>query len=334
MRKDRTMLRTLGFSIALFMVSAFLGSVLAQNQEPIRVGIVGVDTSHAVAFTEILNNPDNNNHVPGARVVAAYPGGSDDIAASYERLPRFRQTLEEKYGIEIVSSIPELLERVDAVLLESVDGRKHLPQAREIFKARVPVFIDKPLAADLEDARRIIELAKEGDVPFFSSSSLRFFHGIQRLISNEEIGPIRGADVYSPASLEPNHVDLTWYGIHGVESLYAVMGRGCQSVTRFFHPDGEVVVGIWEDGRIGTFRGLRETATGYGVRVIGEKEIDVSDPLDGSLYKGLVEQIVSFFQTGVPPVPAEETLEMFEFMQAAQLSKERGGVSVSLDEVR
>src|SRR5690606_33867645 len=174
-------------SLLLVMVTscAFLDSLVGQNQEPIRVGIVGIDTSHAVAFTEILNNPEGKNHVAGARVVAAYPGGSDDIPASYERLPKFRQTLEEKYGVEIVSTIPELLERVDAVLLESVDGRKHLPQAKEIFKARLPVFIDKPLAADLDDARRIIELAKEGNIPFFSSSSLRFFHGIQRLINNE-----------------------------------------------------------------------------------------------------------------------------------------------------
>lgn len=305
--------------IGICLVYPCLGQTGADS--PLRLGIIGLDTSHCVAFTRILNDPANEMHVAGARVVAAYPGGSPDIPSSIDRLPKFRQELEEKWQIQIVDSIEALLPLVDAVLLESVDGRPHLDQVRPVFAAGKRVFIDKPLAGSLEDAREIVRLSKESGVPFFSASSLRFFPGVAQLAEGPE--KVLAADAFSPASLEPHHPDLYWYGIHGVEILYTLMGPGCKEVTRVFNDDGEVVVGLWNDGRIGTFRGLRTGPHDYGALVIKEKGIHRAPPIDGSLYQGLVKEIVKFFQTGEPPVSPEETLEMFEFMTAAQVSSEQ-----------
>ncbi len=303
----------------------------AQQPPEIRVGIIGLDTSHVVAFTQLLNNPKASGDLAGVRVVAAYRGGSPDIPDSANRLDGFTKTLRTKYQIEIVDSIDELLKKVDAVLLESVDGRPHLKQVIPVLLAGKPVFIDKPIAGSLADAIRIFELARKHKVPCFSSSSLRFYPNIQAVRKDPKIGAVLGCDTYGPCSLEPHHPDLFWYGIHGVETLFTLMGTGCEKVTRTQTKDFEQVTGTWKDGRIGTFRGIRRGPSGYGVTVFGAKGVQQTIASGG--YQPLVGEICKFFRSGKAPVSAEETIEMFAFMEAADESKRRGGVPVTLASV-
>ncbi len=305
-----------------------------EGPREIRVGIIGLDMVDASAFTRLLNRGEEPLHIPGARVVAAYPGGSADIPLSVKSLPIIRGKIEEIGGVEIVDSIPKLLGKVDAVLIESVDGRPHLEQARLVFGAGKRAFIEKPLAGSLDEAREIVRLSRESGVPFFSSSALRFYAGVRSLLDQSKVGKILGADAYSPALLEPHHPDLYWYAIHGVEMLYTVMGPGCESVTRIYTDNGELVVGVWKDGRIGTFRGLRKGPHDYGLRVVGEQGVFTAQPLDATYHASALKEIVEFFRTGQPPVSGEETLEMFEFMTAAQLSRDRDGQRVYLRELR
>jgi hypothetical protein len=173
----------------------------------------------------------------------------------------------------------------------------------------------------------IFEKAKEKSVPVFSSSSLRYMENAQ-LVANGEVGEVVGASTYSPCKLEPTHPDLFWYGIHGVETLYTVMGTGCQKVSRVHTEGADVVTGIWDDGRIGTFTGTRTGKSGYGGTAFGEKGIMELGPYSG--YKPLLLEIVKFFQSGVPPIPAKETLEILAFMEAADESKRLEGASVDL----
>jgi predicted dehydrogenase len=303
------------------------------QQAPLRVGIIGLDTSHVTAFTALLNDPSNPNHVPGARVVAAFKGGSPDVESSATRIDRFTNELQTKWNVELVGSIEELCQKVDAVLLESVDGRPHLAQVRPVFAARKPVFIDKPLAAGYRDAREIARLAKESGTPFFSTSSLRFVAELQAMKGSEKLGQLLGAFTFSPSPTEPHHPDLFWYGIHGVEMLFTLMGPGCESVTRVHTPGADVVVGRWKDGRTGTFRGIRDGKADYGAIAFGSKAVVASNVPMKVDYRGLVVEIVKFFQTGVPPVTPEETLEMMAFMEAADLSKARSGQTVKLSEL-
>lgn len=305
----------------------------AAEEKPIRVGIIGLDTSHAIAFTEYLNDTSRPDHVPGARVVAGFPGGSPDNPASASRVQEYTEEMRKRFGIEIVPDIPALLEKVDAVLLESVDGRPHLREVRPVFAAKKPVYIDKPIAGSLEDAREIVRLAKESGVPCFSASSLRFFPGVTKLVGSGAVGDILGCDAWSPCHLEEHHPDFYWYGVHGVEILFTIMGPGCVSVSRTSSPDFDVAVGLWKDGRIGVYRGIRKGAMGYGAIVFGSKGIAVSDPVGAGLYRPLVVEIVQFFRTGKAPVSLDETLEIFAFMSAADVSKKRGGQPVRLEEV-
>ncbi len=300
-----------------------------QDKGPLRAGIIGLDTSHVIAFTAALNKPKDGE--VKVRVVAGYPGGSPDIPSSKNRVEGFTKQLREKYGVEIVDSIDELLKKVDVVLLESVDGRRHLEQIRPVLLAGKPVFIDKPVAGSLAEALLIYELARKHKVPCFSSSALRFTPQVASLRNNPKVGKVLGCFAHSPCEIEPHHADLYWYGVHGVEALYTVMGTGCKTVTRTHTKDTDVVTGVWHDGRVGTFRGDRAGKPDYGVTAFGSAGTVHTAGFGG--YEGLVREIVTFFQTGRPPVRAEETIEMFTFMEAADESKRQGGVPVELERV-
>ncbi len=291
-----------------------------------RIGIIGLDTSHAIAFTKTFNADPPVPGLAGMRVTVAYPHGSRDIEGSVSRIPGYTEEVK-KLGVTIVDSLPALLEQVDYVLLETNDGRPHLEQALAVFQAGKPVFIDKPVAGSLEDAVCIYEAAKHYKVPVFSSSSLRFMEDAQAA-RNGSCGKVLGCDTFSPCSLEKTHPDLFWYGIHGVEILYTVMGPGCQTVNRSSTPDADVVLGTWSDGRIGTFRGMRGGKSGYGGNVFGADKYQPLGNFKG--YDPLVLAIGKFFQTGEMPVTVEETLEIYAFMEAADESKRQGGAPVSV----
>lgn len=304
------------------------GGQSEEAREPLRVAMIGLDTSHSTAFAKLLNDPQAAGHIPGCRVVTAYPYGSRSIPSSYERIEGYTEQIR-KLGIEVSASLEEALDGVDAVLLETNDGQLHLEQAAVIFGYGKPVFIDKPLAADLADCLAIARLAEHHQVPFFTASSLRFSSSPQALRGGQ-IGAITGCDTYSPAAREPSHSDLFWYGIHGCELLITIMGRGCVEVTCTHTEDFDLVTAVWNDGRIGTFRGLRSGATGFGGTAFGTNQITTIGPYEG--YAPLLVGIVDFFHSGEPPVEWQETLELYALMDAARLSRERGGVKVSLQE--
>lgn len=293
-----------------------------------RLGIIGLDTSHSIAFAKLFND-DATGEIGKCRVVIAYPHGSPDIESSTSRIPAYTEAIS-SMGIKIAESVEEVVANCDGVLLETNDGRPHLEQVRPVIAAGKPVFIDKPIAGSLADAVAIFREAQEAKVPVFSSSSLRYMESAQAARSGE-IGRVLGCDAYSPCHLEATHPDLFWYGIHGVEILFTAMGPGCESVVRVKSADTDVVVGRWSDGRIGTFRGIRNGKSGYGGTAFGSKAVQPLGPYGG--YKPLVEEIAKFFLSGKAPVAPEETLQIYAFMQAADLSHERGGVPVSIQEV-
>jgi len=296
----------------------------------IRVGIIGLDTSHVIAFTKLLNDANGKPPLKNCHVVCAYPKGSADIESSVSRVPKYTEQIQ-GMGVDIVDSIDELVARVDAVLLETNDGRPHLAQVLPVLRANKPVFIDKPIAGSLIDAIAIFEAAKQLGTPVFSSSSLRFAKPAQLARQGKLVGEVLGCETFSPAALEPTHPDLYWYGIHGVEQLFTVMGTGCESVARTSTAGTDVVVGTWADGRIGTFRGTRTGPHHYGGTVFGTEGQKSSGGNEG--YNALVVEIANFFQSGKPPVAAEETIEIYAFMTAADESKKLDGKRIMLKDV-
>ena len=301
----------------------------AWAKQDLRAGIIGTDTSHVPAFTKAFRDHPEWK----IKVVAAYKGGSPDFPPSANRLEGFAKTIQSDYGVEIVDSIEALLAKVDVVLLESVDGRPHLAQATPVLKAGKRVFIDKPLAASLEDARRIVALAGETGTPMFTSSSVRFHPEVQKMRNVESIGRVERVQANYVLNMVPFHPDLYYYGIHGVEALYAVMGTGCTALTRKVAPGSDVTSCKWKDGRLGTYNALFKSDPKEPVLMLTGTNGTATTAGPGN-YDGLVAAIAEFFHTGRSPVPVEETLEIFEFMTAAQISKDKGGAEVRLADLR
>jgi hypothetical protein len=301
-------------------------SVGALTAQDLRLGIIGTDTSHAVAFTKTLNDPANPDHVAGARIIAAFKGGSSDIEESASRVDKYATELHDKWNVKFVDTIAALCPLVDGLLLESVDGRPHLPQFREAVQCGKPVFIDKPLAATLEDARAIASLAAQAHVPWFSSSSLRY-SAIENMKNPDAIGAI----VWGPGPLEPHHpLDLTWYGIHAIEMLYTLFGPGCVEASRMKSAEEDVITARWNDGKLGTVHLQRPYGKFGAVVFLKGEKLNAMPEIQFS-YVPLVRAIVGFMQTKQPPVPNEVTLEMFAFMDAAQRSEAASGKAIALN---
>ncbi|MEZ6128593.1 MAG: Gfo/Idh/MocA family oxidoreductase [Planctomycetaceae bacterium] len=314
---------------AFLALACTFSLTIVSAAEPIKVGMIGLDTSHCIAFAKLLNNADDPKHVPGCRLTVVYPKGSPDIESSVSRVPGYTEQIK-LLGVEVVDDLEAMVAQVDAVLLETNDGRPHLEQVIPVLKAGKPCFIDKPIAGSLADCIAIFELAKHYRTPVFSSSSLRYGKDSQA-VRGGSIGDVTGADTYSPCSLEATHPDLFWYGIHGCESLFTVMGPGVETVVRTQTKDFDQVTGTWTGGRIGTFRGIRAGKGGYGGTAFGTKGAAAVGSYNG--YDPLLIEIVKFFKSGEPPISAEETTDIYAFMEAADESKRQGFVPVKVADV-
>jgi GFO/IDH/MocA oxidoreductase family protein len=324
-------MRALLTAIAIGLLVTTVANVHGVDPETktLRAGMIGLDTSHVPAFARIFNNANATGDVAGIKVTVGYPGGTD-IPASRDRVGKFTDQLRQM-KIEIVDSIPALLEKVDVVMLESVDGRIHLQEAVPVIKAGKPVWIDKPVAGSLADAIAIYALATQHNVPCFSASSARFSPGLQAAVKNEQIGSIVGAGTWGPCSYSPGTPDMFFYGIHGIEPLFVLMGAGCETVSRVQTKDTDFLTGVWKDGRVGTYRGIHRGVSTAGATVFGSKAI--MQPEKGGGYEDLCREIGKFFKTGKAPVSAEETIEIFAFMEAADESKRQGGRPVAMADV-
>ncbi len=312
--------------IGLFLVSS--AAPLATAEDVLRAGIVGCDTSHVGVFTKLINDPQAIGPLAQVEIACAFPGGSADIPTSRDRVEGFTKALRDA-NVEIVDTIADVVEHSDAILLESLDGRVHLDQFRQLAVGK-PVFIDKPAAASLVDVMEIFRIAKATNTPCYTSSALRFSDNVVALKQAGNIGKIVGCSVASPFQTEPHHPDLFWYGVHGVESIYALLGTGCERVSRTNAGQATVVVGAWSDGRFATYQGLKGHAD-YAFMAFGAEGVAGKYGFSG--YGPAATEICKFFVTRQPPVLPEETLEMFAFMEAADESLRRDGRPVPIQEM-
>lgn len=314
----------------VLLIALPLATACAASGASIRVGMIGLD-AHAVPWTQIMHGPNVARPISEMRVVAAVPAFSADVPFSNDNIAKNIAAMRD-LGVEICDTIEAMLGRVDAVMLLSIDGRPHLEQARPVFAARKPLFIDKPVAATLADIIRIFRAAESSRTPCFSNSSLRYSPGIAAMAKDAKVGRVLGCDAYSNnQSILPGHPDLYYYGIHGCEILFTIMGPGCQTVSRVKGETADIAVGTWNDGRVGSFRGILRGQTGFGALVFGEKGIAPSGPFEG--YEPLLVEIAKFFRTGKPPMSAQDTIEIYAFMEAADESLRQEGRPVSISSV-
>lgn len=292
-----------------------------------NLGIIGLDSSHAVQFSRILNGKNELFHISGHPVTAAYPGPvSSDFDMSRERMENFTRSVAEEWGVKLYASIAEVMNHSDAVFLEQVDARRRLSQFREIVRFGKPIYVDKPFALSTEDCKAMLKLAKEYSVPVLSTSSLRFADSLTAALKQCELHSVVGADFFGPMPFTPTQPGYFWYGVHMADMLYRTMGTGCSKVSVIHTRQHDVITGVWKDGRIGSIRGNRCGNGNFGGTVYHESGsvfVDVSQDTRG-YYECLVEQIIKMFDTGQSPVTNREMTEVVRFLEAAGESLNTG----------
>lgn len=336
------------FAIAVLVGMQFwVSTIPAQQPRPVRVGVLGLDNFQAVAYTQLFNDPKATGDLTGLRVVAAYPAtASSDIPESVDSLPKWKEAIS-KMDVKLVASVDELLKSCDAVMIMSLDGRKHLEQATAVLKAGKRLYIGRPLAASFADAVAIMRLAETTKTPCWTSSQHRYSPGFIGMRQHPEVGKVLGCDVYGGCPTEPHHAELYWHALHGIETLFTIMGPGCETVRCTSTPLAESITGVWSDGRVATYRGIKKGALKYSATVFGDKGVSVAGiyghgvPVKGVVptgdkymgYEGIAIEMAKFFKGGPAPVPAAETLEIFAFMEAAHESKRNKGSAVRVADV-
>ena len=300
------------------------------KMEQLKIGIIGLDTSHVAAFAKVFNWKDDPFHIPGAGIIRkAYPGGSRLFSESWTRVEKFTVILRES-GAEIVGAIADMAD-MDAFLLTSCDGRQHPEQFRILAPFGKPVFIDKPFACSYADALEIVRLAEQYNTPVMTASSIRYAAGVSALpVKPSEIAV---AETFGPLPLPPDYRDYFWYGIHSAELLYSYLGTGCESVRSVHSEDADLLIGNWKDGRLGFVCGCRKGASEFGVRLTSGAghAVGIQDRSISHIYT-LTQHLTGFLKTGKSPVDPRESLEIMAFLEAASRSLNDAGRTVHLNE--
>ena len=303
---------------------------LPQLRRPIviRLGILDFDTSHVVEFSKRLNKKGiaKSQHVDGATVVVGCPGVSKIMP---ERIAGIAAEMR-KLGVPLVEKPTDMIGKVDGVLIESQEGGVHYERARPFLEAGLPCFIDKPFTCSLADAKKIAALAatQKGAGLLVVVAALRprvgRLHRGRQEGSHPRLPYLRPGAVLEGKSDVPRNPGLYHYGIHAVEVLYTLMGPGCVRVSCLHEKDVDVVTGQWQDGRIATVRGVRQGKAGYGFTAFSANGVRHETLNAGAIYRELLKQIVSFFQTKKAPVDLAVTVEIVAFIEAARSAGNHG----------
>lgn len=288
----------------------------------LRVGLLGVNTSHASAYARILNE---KQAVPGARMTWVWGG---ELRADQPDAA----TLAEKFDIPTVVTDPaERLPETDLVLVvdDTGGGANHVPLARPFVKAGVPAFVDKPMAVDIAEAKSLFELAESTGTPVTSSSALRFARELRE--NREQIDGL--GKLSSIISVGPG--EWYYYGVHAVEQLFAAAGSGVEWVQRHTWPDRDVAVLSYAvGGPTAVVQTLRDAAYRFHITMYGEHGHHAVRVADfDAFYTGQVTGAVEMARTGQPPIAPGETVELLAVLRAGVLSAERQGAKVSVAEV-
>lgn len=178
-----------------------------------RIGFIGTESSHVEHFIRILNVERRHPGIIGAALVGGRTKRNCELAAAG--------------GINVVVEEPaDLIGKVDAAIVSSRDGARHLEQARPILQAGLPVFVDKPLAASVTDAASLLRAASEHGALLVSCSALRFVPEVTDLATPDPArGRLRHLHVVGPADPESAYSGLHFYGIHLVEAALEILGN-------------------------------------------------------------------------------------------------------------
>lgn len=273
-----------------------------------RIGVLGLDTSHSVAFTDHLEK-----HYPEFRLVTAWPGGSEGIPVSRDRLRGFvRQMLDR--GVSILDSPESVAEQSDTLLILNLDGASHRELFERVARPGLRIFIDKPMADRVADAEAIFRLADEIGAPLFSASALRFVSPLKTLLADVE-GALQ-LRLSAPLDEKEGVPRYHFYGIHATELMVEALGEDWTTVEPRDAGGLKFRVG-WSAGHRVDLS-FRNDAVPFALTVRSRRqERNCADLLavDQPIYAPLLQRIIHFIKTGQSPVTPESTLSALRLLE-------------------
>lgn len=288
--------------------------------EEIKVALIGLDTSHTVEFARRMQAPDcaEDQKVHGMEAITCLR--FETPFQDKEGLDK-RQAQIEEWGVKVTEDFDEAIDGCHAIMLEINDGAYHLEYFKKCAALGKPIFLDKPLADNIENARKIYDMAKEKSIRVFSSSSLRYIPNLDQ--AAEEVPEAMYASMYGPVGVAPAGSSIVWYGVHAFEMLERAMGIGAKSVFARKDEAGVVAVVDYPDAR----RGVVELTVGvysYGGLVRDKKKVFPFIADTKRLYTVELEHVIEFFRGGPPAASMEDALEIMAMLDAAEKSSQSG----------
>ena len=287
----------------------------------IKVAFIGLDTSHSVQFAQYIQDPN----IPAAerctdllvtrcmRFETPFQGkeGLDD-----------RQKKLEELGILVTEDFDEAIADCDAIFLEINDPTLHLEYFRKCAKLGKPIFLDKPFADTLANAKAIARIAEENDVKFFTASKLRNFQTIEDLAAqNLEVAT---AMAWGSLGKCPEGYSLIiWYGVHTFELLERFMGIGAKSVKTLPTEVGFDCQVKYHDGRSALVKMSTGLGGGYGCWVLGGGKVECALAQSGTPIN-MLNNFVAMCRGAAPAVSVAESLEIMAMLEAAEKSYRSG----------
>jgi predicted dehydrogenase len=302
-----------------------------------RLGIIGIDSSHTPVFTKAIaalnkegNTPCKVTHFwdPGTHEWQ-HPAGPEQSAKD---VAQWRSdTL--AAGVTQVNSLDELLKNVDGVLVLNINGHRHLELAIGPIARGMPTYIDKPLTCSLDQAKALLAMTRQYNARCYSASSLRFITEIPKL-DKEKLGEIVAIDAFGNGEVLDMMPDLWHYGCHSIEMVDAIFkwsgqGAGVKRVSSI--KTGDATSGYhlldmeYRDGRIARIRLDRNGSWAFGATIHGKKGVQQFVVDFAPVYGQLVAGMVKFFEGKEAPVDLRDIVENVAVMEAGNRSIAQGG---------
>ena len=252
-------------------------------------------------------------------------GGADTIALAWAMTdkPGGRTAAQwcADFGVAQASSIQEVVQGCDAIVVLSPDHAEQHPALCDIpLRSGKPVYVDKTFATDTATARALFALAAEHGTPMYSSSALRY--------SDEILG--RPASFTAQSGVTAVHTRgpgvITNYGVHQLEMVTALMGTGAQRV-RYVPEAAKPTMEIDYGGRSASICFDGDDFTFRAENSAGEV---LEPPQCSNFFPNFIQSMLEFFHTGVPAVPAGETIEIMAILEAGASAAQQPGTWVAL----
>lgn len=285
-----------------------------------NIAIIGADSTHVYAFVRLMETNKERYGEISAQTV--FVDRSSKMRLSQKRIAKILEQLSSYEHLNIVEDINQI-SGFDGYLILSVDAGFHLDHYRRLYQEGVPVFIDKPIAYKIGEAKKIYELASCKGSIVMSSSALRFAPFVLKAKEVMKENPchiiIRG-----PLFFEEEVPGYYWYGIHLVEILETLCGEKPEGLSWQKVEEKEIISGMIQ-GIPFTIEGYLDDSENYSVSMKtleGEKVYRIEE--DGApLYSYLLDEILHFIKTGLPPLRSESTLSILEVLDEIHQVKKK-----------